>query len=339
MCDRWLPDPPAHGGLAAEWPALAPLAPLPEAVAALVRARRGRALLPGPPASWVVELEAHDVLVRVVSAERAARIVRGDRIARHAAALDVAVSTLRPGWPQAISPASSVTAHEYVAGRFARAEVADLRALGAALRGLHEALRALPSADRVRSGAEARWAMLSARAARLAAGEEAGPWPERVTRLVRQWGATLDVDDADAQPLHGDINAGNVIFPPQGAPVLIDFEDAPTTWLSPAADLAAAVERFAMRSQQSRHVEQLVAALVAGYDKDLAEGTMTRHLARRGVQALCVLAEAEAAGARPAAEEWDKILVLLEDVERRHDLVAQADGIASGRIRPRPAQP
>jgi thiamine kinase-like enzyme len=91
-------------------------------------------------------------------------------------------------------------------------------------------------------------------------------FPESAIEIIKE---TRDSDyqllSQGAQMIHGDMNYGNVLFNKlSDQPIIIDFEDATTAWLSPLYDLAFIIQRFILL-QEVKDRYGLGIALLKGY--------------------------------------------------------------------------
>jgi Ser/Thr protein kinase RdoA (MazF antagonist) len=278
--------------------------------------RGGSRLLPG---KYVVGEGADALFIRAVPAEarhrhQLAAVMTADLWARGAAVLP-RIS----GFPRAAANGGAWFASPFRLHRYAGAEPVDLERLGEALCLLHRALRACPVADAVRVATAARYAELDDLAAawrRGAAPATGVPAPAR--HWLAQTGLHFDSRDlmgADAQPLHGDLNYGNVCFDPDtGAPWFVDFETAPYSHLSPACDLAMVVDRFIATAPAGQEA-MLTVALARGYGGGVDAGALRAMRRLLALRSLLLLALRANRGSPVPDSEWAKFTGTLARLE------------------------
>jgi Ser/Thr protein kinase RdoA (MazF antagonist) len=218
--------------------------------------------------------------------------------------------------------------YPYVAGRRVRMGRVDLQALGGAIAELHAALRRHDDAATVRTNARAWFGHLEAAAEHAAAGTIAG-YPKAAAKCLAARNRPLDygLDAPQAQPLHGDLNFGNVIAHDNGI-AIVDFENAVRSFGPPLLDLAFALERFCFSAKPDAATETALArALLDGYgtvapaptQSDIEDALMLH--ARRALAVLAAKTE-NAMAAEPS--EIEKFLFLVADAARKAGVIAAA---------------
>ena len=241
------------------------------------------------------------------------------------------VRRLLPGYPRDWNGAYAVLAYKFVDGRFAHNSVNDMARIGRSIARLHLGLAGLADAEEIRARCIRRLAVLERRRRGVAEGSvAAGPEPERFRRLAQASELGLDSEAApEAQPIHGDLNYGNVLLPIDGSdPIILDCEDAVHTWGSALQDLALAIERFCLSATEvDADSFALAVALLAAYGKGMGRrpvrcaGDLARAIVFVNLRALCLLAELEANGEQRDPGEWAKFMRLMDQLAQRHDLI------------------
>lgn len=264
----------------------------------------GRAL----PGKHVAGRGGEALFIRLVSADALDRHRLAQELTDILSAQGVPVCPPVTGFPRP-GPAGGVWfASPYRPHRYADAVPADLERLGVALARLHAALGTSPLRTRIGERTVARYAVLEEAAARLRGTPPAGLPAAAVGWLGRQ---DLCFDSRllmgqDAQPLHGDLNYGNVCFDlGEGLPWFVDFETAPVSHLSPACDLAMVVDRF-IDTGPPEASARLWAAFAQGYGDVPDLGYLRRiivQLALRSLLLLCLRVEQSHA---VSPSEWAK---------------------------------
>lgn len=182
------------------------------------------------------------LFLKVVDDERLAQQLAADRIAAWLFEQGVATSRVLPDYPRRLPDGRLLLGYRLIEGRPPGSEGEQLDRLGHTLARMHRCLRALPWRDEIRLISRRRDRAF--RRARLRLLERPGLDPELRELLLTD---ATDLPAGAAQPLHGDLNQGNVLFQSSDLrPVLLDFEDAVHNHHSVSVDLAMAVERFVL---------------------------------------------------------------------------------------------
>lgn len=180
--------------------------------------------------------ETMPLFLKVVSGKRARNMVAAEDIARYLAGNGVRALAALPGFPKALDSERLVFAYPLIAYRFSQPTASDAKAMGKLLAALHRTLRRFPDRGRVRE----RSRRMDARIGEIREGPSRA-WREIVPEDLCH---SAHVYPASAgQPVHGDLNYGNILFDGGGRPILIDFENSLHSWWSPAVDLAWILER------------------------------------------------------------------------------------------------
>jgi Ser/Thr protein kinase RdoA (MazF antagonist) len=216
-------------------------------------------------------------------------------------------------------------AYPYVEARFLEGTPHDMRKLGRSIALLHGELRALPNRGGIRDCALQRARRLDGRLAasdRHRASLAAVGIPPLAPCLVRR------VEQAEAQPLHGDLNAGNILCETgDGRIRFLDFEDVRHSFGSALDDLALPLERFCLTIDDKDRAVGTAVAVLTGY----ADASNRRPCGRPGelkdalmavnARAVALLMEQEGAG-RSSSTEWNKFGSLLRRHAERADVIA-----------------
>lgn len=235
------------------------------------------------------------------------------------------------GFPDTVSEDVTALAFPFWEGRFTDYEGSDLRLLGQALGQLHRRLKDLPQAEQIRAGGEERHAMLTARWKMLLQS------PERMAQLPTEAQACLKAHSPDwlahlmddGQPVHGDLNVGNVLFRPDGRVAFLDFEDSLTAWFDPLKDLAFVIERFVLCVHEPEQLTAMSHTLLDAYQAQnpVAIRSETRFidlLQGLAIRAFLILAELQLTTSQEIPKsEWQKF-AFLYNLTFRHETELKA---------------
>ncbi len=264
-----------------------------------------------------------ELFLKVVPADHRQRQVEAGAIARFVSGHGVRTSVDLDGYPRDLPEGQVLFAAPYLEVRYAGAAGDDLARVGSALGRLHRVLADAPFADDVRRLGEQRDRELADLLCRAS--------DEGVAELA---GGSDAFPEAPSQAVHGDLNAGNVVFPVSGGePLVLDFEDCRFSHRPRLVDVAMALERFAMvAADDDERAFDLGLALVNGYldATDIpppAPGDLGRTLRALSVRALALLAALRREGRAVADAEWDKFLHLLDQVRARGSLLRRLEEI------------
>lgn len=220
-----------------------------------------------------------------------------------------------------------IVAYPYVGARYLAATPDDLAALGHALARLHDGLRDI--ADRTliagRARARARRVDVTLRAsARCRNLLDSAGIPALAAGVERV------MDDPASQPLHGDLNVGNILCEHQTGRIhFLDFEDVRHSFGPPIVDIALPLERLCLLLQSESEAVSAAHALVGSYAAARGAspvgrpGALADALRTINERAVALLIERHEAGLDSSPEEWRKFGMLLRrHEERRHVLAA-----------------
>lgn len=272
--------------------------------------------------------ELFDWFLKLVTPAKAKRMMEGQNlidsmmlVSQRGAADQFCAFSIPPmvnGFPDDLSPSVTALAFPFWPGRFTNYDASDLQLLGKALGQLHQKLKKLPQAEQIRLGAEQRHQMLVSRwHALLQSPDQMAKLPIEAQRCLNahspDWlGHLMD----DGQPVHGDLNVGNVLFRADGQLAFLDFEDSLTAWFDPLKDLAFVIERFVLCVHEPERLTAMSHMLLDAY---LAENTILIRSENRfidllqglAVRAFLILAELELTTLQKIPKsEWQKFAFL-----------------------------
>lgn len=264
-------------------------------------------------------LDGRRTFLKLVPEERCRTLRQADAVADWLGRRGVAAIGPVRGFPRRLASGQWLFAYPYHDGRRFAAEADDVRRLGEALARLHRALADHPQRAAWDRATRRRLAGLQELRGRLASGRlSAGPCPDELAALAAD--AELDFvrPDLPRTPLHGDLNAGNVLCDrATGRPVLLDFEDVFHSVLPPLFELALAAQRFVLVPVAGRRPgEALVAQLLHAYeaalgrDAGVCPADLPAAMRSLSLRSLCVLADCQQRGIAIDESEWRKFFYL-----------------------------
>lgn len=271
------------------------------------------------------------LFLKLVPASRGESLLQADAIAAWLAERGLDTVTAFEGFPRRFDEHTWLFSYPYHDARRLAPVASQLARLGQTLARLHRALAAHPLRGTWQQSTHARLRNLVDIRNQIAGGLlAAGPYPAEVARLAAD--ETLDFVRADlaSTPLHGDLNAGNVLYH-HARVLLLDFEDVFHSVLPPLFELALAAERFVLVAVDDHQLaRRLIGHLLAAYraaggDIAIADGDELFSAVRSlSLRSLCVLADCQRNGVAIDAAEWRKFLDLAQLASRRRGVLAMA---------------
>lgn len=284
---------------------------------------------PSPQGVYRIGTGTTGALAKVVPNLRSADLDRVDKLLANLSSVAPIVRPVQQT-PMRYDAGHMVHAYPLIQGRFAEPSMLDCFRVGAVIALLHRSLAGLPDSGSIRQAASDRHHHLETVAAAIA--EKTDQLGSRSADLAQIAPFVPEFGGKNCQPLHGDLNPGNVLLVDGGADVVIDFEDALHSWGEVEADIAFAIERFCI--VPARQQEQCIAlswALVSGYrvaggipvfDRP---GSLLENLKAANWRALMVLAALEARGESRPATEWKKFLDFWANLEANKSLISEIE--------------
>jgi Ser/Thr protein kinase RdoA (MazF antagonist) len=224
---------------------------------------------------------------------------------------------------------------ELLEARHDDGSIADLQKVAAAVADCHRALRTFPRADEVRSRAAARFQNLGKVRDAIAQALVREDWSaisdhpgwakahrEWLKEMIGQFQPRFDLMPG-AQCLHAQVHRGNVLFRrSDGAPVLVDFEEAVQTFAPVAWDLAYFVQRFCLADVPSEEAlrQRLDAARSAYGAPVLGLADMMRQTSWFS---MAILVDYHTRGIASPQNEFDKFVHLEREAARLAPLLGK----------------
>jgi hypothetical protein len=214
------------------------------------------------------------------------------------------VNCVRDGFPQKIEEHGLwVYAYDYIDYEFSNNSEKQLYFIGKEMRLMHNLMREHPDRNNVYVRGVDKNQILFDQLNKVRLGKIVLNFPIDAIQIIKQ---TSDSEyqflTLGAQMIHGDMNYGNVLFNKlSDQPIIIDFEDATTAWLSPLYDLSFVIQRFVLL-HKTKDRYGLGGALLKGYesqnisietDRPNALFTMLKMISVRSLLILSMLPDKE----------------------------------------------
>ena len=137
----------------------------------------------------------------------------------------------------------------------------------------------------------------------------------------------------NAQLIHGDLNYGNVLIDKETKkPIIIDFEDATSAWLSPLYDLALVLQRFILMSKRQDKF-QSADSLIKGYltenklNRLVKSSTLIKILELISVRPLLIISILPMNQRNLYLDEIEKFIELYKKTQADKDLISDIEAL------------
>ncbi len=207
------------------------------------------------------------VFIKVLSKQNHQSQTSAEKIASWLHHVGLSVNCVRDGFPKKIVEHSSwIFAYDYIDYKFSNTSKEELFSIGKEIGHMHRLMKEYPDRENVRMRGAKKNQILFEQLNKVKLDRVSLNFSESAIKLIKE---TSDSDyqllTLGAQMIHGDMNYGNVLFNKvNNQPIIIDFEDATTAWLSPLYDLAFVIQRFILLHGHKDSYE-LASALIRGY--------------------------------------------------------------------------
>lgn len=254
------------------------------------------------------------LFVKRLAAQWAESVLRAEAIATWLAEHDVSVTVPLAGFPKQLPGGDILCVSPFIVGRRLLADSESLECLGKSLAHLHSVLASHPHKNTWSDATGRRLEALMETRQGLAAGKIiAGPDPDRLAALAAERNLDFWLPNMSRQPLHGDLNPGNVLF--DGSDLyFLDFEDCFHSVLPSIFELVLAIERFVLVPLLDDSAAQTVGqCMIVGYKNAggiIEMSNPSQTLRSLSLRSLCVLAEAAQRGVSVPDAEWSKFFDL-----------------------------
>ena len=179
-------------------------------------------------------------------------------------------SCVRSGFPKRLDAYDAqIFVYDYINYDFASADPTQLRAIGQSLGMMHSLFKTYPDWAQIKLNGLAKNRTLRHRLTTIQKERWECKALMAVTDILQQVNvADIDLLEDGAQMVHGDMNNGNVLIDrTTKRPVVIDFEDAATSWLSPLYDVAFIIQRFIFTKTNLCN-QNLLESFIQGYRQE-----------------------------------------------------------------------
>lgn len=248
---------------------------------------------------------------------------------------DIATSILLDGYPKELNKNTVLLGYKFIPYRFADITSVDIENIGSALGKMHKVLNNFSIKKSIFKRTQERICLLKERANIISQHENGSEKYRKLHELVSKEPRIWEIleNKSGAQPTHGDLNYGNIIFSLSDEnPILLDFEDAMISWFHPAFDIAQVLERFVLSADiTSNEKLQLGRKLLGSYYsvnniryKNIY--SISDYMRMLSVRALLTLAELESRNVKVDSNEWEKFFILYDDTFENKELLLSIEG-------------
>ena len=243
------------------------------------------------------------------------------------------VNCVRDGFPKKMAEHGLwIFTYDYIDYEFSNRSEKQLYSIGKAMGHMHSLMREHPVRENVRTRGTEKNQILFEQLNKIRLGKVNLNFPKSAIGVIKETGdSDYQFLTLGAQMIHGDMNYGNVLVNKlNDQPIIIDFEDATTAWLSPLYDLAFVIQRFVLlHRSQDRY--KLASAIIKGY---LTQNTLTNSgrpsalfimLKMISVRSLLVLSMLPEEDQKLYLDEVDKFVDLYRRAQDDSDLISNID--------------
>lgn len=222
-------------------------------------------------------------------------------------------------------------AYKYIDGRFIQATESDLTTLGKSIAFLHNKLSEIPSKKIIKKETNARLDNLQRIREDISKGNcVCGPSPLKLKELSKDNSISFTKNYTEAQPLHGDLNPGNMIMMDSNV-FFLDFEDTIHSFLCPFYELAYVIERIILVSTlEKKEKIRISKTFLNSYLTSRSKLKLKKHndmllniLRGLSLRSLCTLALYEINNVEINTNEWKKFFYLEELARNNRDLLQE----------------
>jgi Ser/Thr protein kinase RdoA (MazF antagonist) len=218
----------------------------------------------------------------------------------------------------------------FLEGRRVGLGAEELFTFGVGVAQLHHALAKVPYKGRWTKNTVNRLQALEKTRQNVAKrGLEVGPDPQRLLTLVADEQLDFQKSRCCVQPLHGDLNPGNVLIVDE-KPVFMDFEDTVHSVLSIDYEILFAIERFVLvHVKNDKEAVSLGREFLRGYASQENKKYTIRNidpvnvLRSLALRSLMVLVNGELTGNSVSEREWKKFFYLEEMSRSRAEVISR----------------
>ncbi|WFE69798.1 phosphotransferase [Thiomicrospira sp. R3] len=255
------------------------------------------------------------VFIKCVEESRFEKQREADRIAAYVMlSCGIKTSCCLAGFPITLPEQQySLFVYPYVNSGFIGPSPANMTKLGELIARTHQCLAQAPFKDQIKSQGLARFSWIESTLDFFAS--EPIVIPDQASAILQSIPAGfLRVMQENAQPIHGDLNVGNILQDEQDELILIDFENSYFSWSSPLVDLAFVMERFIL-IREDIDKQACLLSLLQAYkrlsDVCFHDASKVIHVLQAlSVRSLLLLTELARQGGEVRDSEWQKFIYL-----------------------------
>lgn len=212
-------------------------------------------------------ISSDSAFIKVLPSVNSETLINAEKISSWLYHSGLSINHSRAGFPKKIEGHDLwIFAYDYIDYDFSSGSVDQLYFIGKELGRMHRLLKEYPDRENVRVRGVKKNQFLLEQIKKVRMGAAGLNFPKSAIELIQKTGESeYQMLTLSAQMIHGDMNYGNVLFNKvNNQPVIIDFEDATASWLSPLYDLAFVIQRFVLLDKIKDRFE-LASALIKGY--------------------------------------------------------------------------
>jgi thiamine kinase-like enzyme len=249
------------------------------------------------------------------------------------------VNCLKDGYPKKIIENNLwIFAYDYIDYYLSNGSIDRLFTIGNVMGHMHKLFQKYPDKKNVYDKGMEKNQILFEQLNNIKLGKVDLSFPQQAIELIKETSnSDYHLLNLGAQMIHGDMNYGNVLFNKlNDQPIIIDFEDAASAWISPLYDLAFVIQRFVLLSDVKDRYK-LAAAFIKGYklqnnlysiNKLDALFIITKMISIRSLLVLSTLPQREQ---KLYFDEIDKFIYLYKHTKENHSLISDIDALIKKR--------
>jgi fructosamine-3-kinase len=193
--------------------------------------------------------------------------LNGELISKWLAKAGVSVNSALPNYPKKIKQHNLwVFLYEYIEHEFFDGSEQSIYCIGKELGKMHKVMKNYPQLEKIHKKGVSKNQFLAKQLEDIKNGLIYPAFSTNAINIIKN---TSNIEflsiTKNSQVIHGDMNFGNIIFKKESrTPIIIDFEDTSSAWMSPLYDIAFIIQRFILQYQVTDK-SKLTSLLIDGY--------------------------------------------------------------------------